>query len=97
VAAETVISTCAGHLAPHQALLAQLKDLIGGSGICGRTTTRHSHPDATQLLTDRRLREAQIPQRYASGPGHTSRRALNVHGDTVTIQAARRGIPGGRT
>jgi hypothetical protein len=74
------------YLSPGHALVAQLHDLFGGGGMCGRTGATHGDPGTPWLIADRGLRKPQLGSDLAQGPalGVQVGCPLNVYSATVT-------------
>jgi hypothetical protein len=73
------------YLIPGQALVAQLQDLIGGGGMCGRTARTHVDAGTAKLFAGLAPMNAQLGTNLAQSPalGVQPDCTLNVHGATV--------------
>jgi|SRR5215211_5536329 len=73
-----------GHLIPGQALVAQLQDLLCGSGM-SRSAATHGHASPTKLVAHCGRGNALLGTDLAQGPaaGVQVRRTLNIHWVTV--------------
>jgi hypothetical protein len=73
------------YLIPGHALVTQSHDLIGGSGMSGRTARPHGDAGTVKLLADHTPMNPKLGPDLAHGPtlGVQVSRALNVHGVTV--------------
>jgi hypothetical protein len=84
-----------GHLIPGQALVAQLKDLLCGGGMSGRTARPHHDAGTLELLTNRAQMNAQLGTDQAQCPALGIQLPSNVrHHTSIQLTSVQLGHKG---